>query len=97
VKVTLDLPDDLVRKVKVRAAVEGRRMRELVADLLRTGLKSGKERSQGRPMVGVDEATGLPMVICAPVQGGGISAHEVQELIDATQEQEDVERAGLSV
>jgi hypothetical protein len=37
-KTTIDLPDDLVTEVKIVAAREHRRLREVVADLLRAGL-----------------------------------------------------------
>ena len=38
-KTTLDLPDDLMREIKVRAAREDRKLKDLVADLLRRGLR----------------------------------------------------------
>ena len=37
-KATIELPDDLMREIKVKAAREDRKLRELVADLLRRGL-----------------------------------------------------------
>jgi plasmid stability protein len=37
---TLDLPDDLVEDVQLRASQEGRKLDETVADLLRAGLAS---------------------------------------------------------
>src|SRR5262245_4142896 len=37
-KITVDLPDDLVRQVKIRAAAENRTLNETVAELLRRGL-----------------------------------------------------------
>lgn len=37
-KTTLDLPDELVREIKVRAAREDRKLKDLVAELLREGL-----------------------------------------------------------
>jgi plasmid stability protein len=36
-KTTLDLPDALVKQVKLRAVREGRKLKDLVADLLRKG------------------------------------------------------------
>jgi len=33
-KTTLDLPDPLMRRVKIRAASEGRKLKEVIADLL---------------------------------------------------------------
>lgn len=37
-KTTLDLPDELIREAKLRAAMQGRTLRDLVADFLRQGL-----------------------------------------------------------
>jgi plasmid stability protein len=39
-KTTLDLPDDLVRTIKIRAAREDRKLKDLVEELLRRGLKA---------------------------------------------------------
>lgn len=39
---TVDLPEELIRKVRVRAAEDGRLIRETVADLLRKGLERGE-------------------------------------------------------
>jgi plasmid stability protein len=37
-KTTLELPDDLMRKIKIRAVNEDRRLKDVVAELLRRGL-----------------------------------------------------------
>ncbi len=37
-KTTLDLPDELMRAVKIRAVREDRKLKDLVADLLRRGM-----------------------------------------------------------
>jgi len=42
-KTTLDLPNDLVREIKLRAAREGRKVREVAADLLRAALAPSAE------------------------------------------------------
>lgn len=44
-KTTLELPDDLMREVKIRAAKQDRRLKDLVAELLRRGL--AEEESNG--------------------------------------------------
>lgn len=41
-KTTLELPDDLLRAIKVRAAQEGRSMKDLLTELLRTALSGRK-------------------------------------------------------
>jgi plasmid stability protein len=38
-KTTLDLPDDLMRAIKIRAAREDRKLKDLVAELLRRGME----------------------------------------------------------
>ena len=43
-KTTLELPDELMREIKVRAAREDRKLKELVAELLRAGLKVEGEK-----------------------------------------------------
>ena len=40
-KTTIDLPSELVRAIKLRALNENRRLKEVVTDLLRAGLKHG--------------------------------------------------------
>ncbi len=40
-KTTIDLPSELVRAIKLRALNENRRLKEVVTDLLRSGLKHG--------------------------------------------------------
>jgi len=59
-KTTLDLPDDLMREVKIRAVNENRKLKDAIADLLRRGLSQG---TQDRPAV--RERVQLPLVRCA--------------------------------
>lgn len=42
-KTTLELPDELMREVKVRAAEENRRLKDVIAELLRRGLEDRRE------------------------------------------------------
>ena len=59
-KTTLDLPDDLVRAVKIRAVQENRRLKDTIADLLRRGLA----QERGKP-ANVRRRLELPLVECA--------------------------------
>jgi plasmid stability protein len=59
VKTTLDLPDDLMREVKIRAVTENRRLKDEIADLLRRGL------SQRRSGPRIRHRVALPLVHCA--------------------------------
>jgi len=59
-KTTLDLPDDLVRAVKMRAVQENKRLKDEVADLLRRGLAQKRAVSAtGRKSIK------LPLIECA--------------------------------
>ena len=58
-KTTLDLPDDLVREVKIRAVRENRKLKDAIADLLRLGLSHRKSAQTVRRRVA------LPLVPCA--------------------------------
>lgn len=57
-KTTLDLPDDLMRAVKVRAAQNNRKLKDTVAELLRAGLDQERE-SVGAPRHRVK----LPLIV----------------------------------
>ena len=42
-KTTLDLPDDLMREIKMRAVREDRTLKDLIAHLLRRGLAANEQ------------------------------------------------------
>lgn len=46
-KTTIDMPDDLYRKVKAKSALEGRTVREVTADLYRAWLQGTAELPAG--------------------------------------------------
>ena len=58
-KTTLDLPDELMRAVKVQAAENDLKLKDFVADLLRLGLAAV---SAGRPTV--RNRIQFPLVTC---------------------------------
>ncbi len=59
-KTTLDLPDDVMRAVKIRAVEENRRLKDTIADLLRRGLAG-----QSSGPVSVRKRVKLPLIECA--------------------------------
>jgi plasmid stability protein len=65
-KTTLDLPDALVKQVKLRAVRDGRKLKDAVADLLRKGLAAAKDEapSTHETIVTTDKKTGLPVIEC---------------------------------
>jgi metal-responsive CopG/Arc/MetJ family transcriptional regulator len=59
-KTTVDLPDDLMREVKIRAVRENRKLKEAIADLLRRGLSQQKSERKA-----VLHRVTLPIVECS--------------------------------
>lgn len=100
-KTTLDLPDELIREVKLRAVIQGRTLRDLVADLLRQGLGMAAPRPPEAPPPGsmVDIGpSGLPVIRCrADAPASRMGVEELLKLEQLTQTEEDMRRAGLSV
>lgn len=68
-KTTLDLPDALMKQVKLRALQDGRKLKDAVADLLRKGLAVGAQTASPpqRPVITKDRKTGLPVIACREV------------------------------
>lgn len=56
-KTTLDLPDDLMRRIKVKAAQEDRKLKDLVAELLQDGLAQA-----ARPHATPGDRVRLPLI-----------------------------------
>ena len=48
-KTTLDLPDDLMRKVKIRAVHEHKKLKDTIAELIRKGMAAGKTNPKKIP------------------------------------------------
>jgi plasmid stability protein len=65
VKTTLELPDELMRAIKIQAVRENRKLKDKVAELLRSGL-SREPRAAGRR-----RRVKLPLVRCAHRAGRG--------------------------
>jgi hypothetical protein len=48
-KTTLDLPDDLMREVKIRAIHERKKLKDAIAELIRKGMAAGRRRPLKTP------------------------------------------------
>ena len=100
-KTTLDLPDELVREMKLRAVMQGRTLRDLAADFLRQGL--GMAANRPPPAISPESgvlinADGLPVFrsgSSAPAEHMGIE--QLLQLEQDALTREDMQRAGLSV
>lgn len=96
-KTTFDLPADLVREMKLRAVHEGRKLKEVAADLLKLGLAAPETAAKSRPAKPKIEiqASGLPVVRCtgnAPAKR--MSAGELLALEQESLAQDDLQRLG---
>lgn len=98
-KTTLDLPDDLMMEVKIRAARQGRRMKDVMADAIRQGLfPESTSQPAIRPIITTDPELGHAVVQCPP--GAPISKMKIEEILKLEQDtlyQEDLERAGIAL
>jgi plasmid stability protein len=56
----LDLPDELMRAIKVRAAQQDRKIKDVVAELLKYGLS----RAEGGSTISPPRRVELPLVHC---------------------------------
>ena len=92
VKTTMGLPDELMRAVKLWAVVQGRTVKDLVADYLGQGLGLAPraEEMDSSPMVEIG-TRGLPAIRCASVNR--MSVVELFKLEQETLLQEDMLRA----
>jgi plasmid stability protein len=48
-KTTLDLPDDLMRQVKIRAVHEQKKLKDAIAEFIRKGMAAGESRPAKTP------------------------------------------------
>jgi hypothetical protein len=100
-KTTLNLPDELVREMKLRAVTQGRTLRELAADLIRQGLGlAAPQPAQTPPPDGLVQLgpMGLPVVrgrADAPAVGLGLD--DLLALEQQAQNSEDMHRAGFTL
>lgn len=103
-KTTLDLPDDLIREAKLRALIQGRTLRDLVADFLRQGLGRVPPVPSALPspasMVKIG-SNGLPVIRCRPhAKAGKASTASLQALLNLeqlAQTELDMQHAGRTV
>jgi plasmid stability protein len=100
-KTTLDLPDDVLREMKLRALMQGRTLRDLVADFLRQGLGMAQAKpteplpAHSRVQLGTN---GLPVVHgSAKAPARRMRAQDLLKLEQQELTREDKQRAGLPV
>ena len=99
-KTTLDLPDELIREVKLRAVVQRRTVKELVAEFVRQGLGRASLAAPQLPPAGSlleIGSEGLPVIRCrAKAPATWMSAKKLLQLEQAAQAEDDLRHAGIS-
>lgn len=84
-KTTLELPDALVKQVKLRALHTGVKLKDAVADLLRKGLAVAEDlgRDEEKAVVIKDKETGLPVIQCrqAPAADERLTPDRVADIL----------------
>ncbi len=97
-KTTLDLPDELVREAKLRAVMQGRTLKDLVADFMRQGLghpaEAGQAAAQGSKRL-IIAPDGLPQIRCrADAPASRASVAELLALEQRALAEDDMRHAG---
>jgi len=100
-KATFDLPEELIREMKLRAVMQGRTLRDLAAEFIRVGLGMAAPRPrQASPqgsMVQIGPG-GLPFILCrSDARSSRVSVLDLLAVEQEAQFSEDSESAGLPV
>lgn len=98
-KTTLDLPDDLMREIKIRAATQGKKLKDVMAETLRSGLfPESSPPEKPKPTISKHPVLGFPIVECGP--NPPVSQMAIEEILKIEQDAlaaDDLRRAGLAV
>ena len=95
-KTTLDLPDDLMREVKIRAATQGRKLKDVVTDAIRTGLFPNSISQDSKPKITKHPTLGHLVVTGGP--NAPASSMTIEQILQLEQDalyQEDLQRLGI--
>jgi plasmid stability protein len=100
-KITLELPDELIRAAELRAIMQGRPLKDLMAEFLRQGLGMASQAANTAPasgsMVTIGQ-DGLPVIRCATdAPAARMDATALLRLEQAALAAEDRQRGGIPV
>ena len=100
-KATLDLPDELFREVKLRAVMQRRTVKDLVAQFLRQGLgMAAPAQAPSPPASAIVQirGNGLPVFKCrANAPASRMNTKQLLQLEQAALAEQDKAHAGLPV
>jgi hypothetical protein len=97
-KTTLDLPDDLMRELKILAAQQGKKLKDIVAESLRHGLSHKATNSRASRAVITRDPEFGHLVVQSP-SDAPISTMTIEEILKLENEalyQEDLQRVGIT-
>ena len=98
-RTTLDLPDPLMRRVKIKAASEGKKLKEVMAELIEAGLENDQPQAtlpEGESPWYIDPKTGYPVI--KSLNTPGYKPPTTEEALEITEKalmEGDLERAGV--
>lgn len=98
-KTTLDLPDSLMRQVKIRAASEGLKLKDLVADFLQQGLARSQPATLPEGELPYHRDPNSGFLVSRRLGTPGLKKVSLAESLAATEqanEEEALSRAGIS-
>lgn len=95
-KTTIDLPEPLVREMKLRAAREGRKLKDVATEVFKAGLRTSsapQERTAYR------QTLDAPLFACdeAAARAPGMTVAELLRLEQRAQSEEDATRVGAAL
>lgn len=97
-KTTFDLPPELVKEVKLRAVHEGRKLKDVAAELLRRGLGQAipAQLTSRKSVISIHPGSGIPFFKSLNSKDFiPPTPEESLALIQQANDEEDLRRAGL--
>ena len=80
-KITIDLPEDLVKQVKLKAAHDCRRLDDTMADVIREGQSVYGSGVGLRARIVRSATTGLPVIMPATAPRSHLSSDDIAEIL----------------
>ena len=90
-KTTLDLPEPLVREMKLRAVQQGRKLKDVAAEVFQRGLRAASPQAGNRPL---RQALDTPVFVCEDARASAkhMTVEQLLQLEQQAQTEEDLKR-----
>lgn len=79
-KTTVDFPDELLKAIKLRALEEGKKLNEMMRELLLRGLRTEEPRFE-KARLRIDEQTGLPVIVGGKTPKSELTPAQLSEIL----------------